>query len=446
MFRITDNAVYYTVNQLFRIACGGLDPESIHYSGNSDNSEVTVEVNGINRILFKLISDIETEKLLRGELHLDSIPSFDSTIRIPVALADPDRGFACIKDNSLIINADIITISFLMLSRYEEKLISERDNHNRFQYKNSLAHRYGFIDFPIVDEYAMILRTWLKKFLPGLVIPGRTGRIIPTHDIDFLMRFGNLFKNFRTIAGGDIIARKSISMAAVSIGECLRTYKDRRNDPLIRALRMLIDVSLEHNLKSAFYFKGLRKGEKDCSYDIYLPEVRYCMDLIMERGMEVGFHAGYDACTNETAFRKQKEAVEEVSGLAVTRSRQHFLRFDVNQTPGIWEESGIKNDSTLGYAEREGFRCGTSHEYSLYDIERDRVSNVTETPLIIMESTLFVYRMLTMEAALENIKKLYLRTRAVEGDFVILWHNHSVYREYDDRFRNVYCRFLEEIS
>jgi hypothetical protein len=446
MLRLTSNAVYYTLNRLFAIAGKDLEWNHVNYVSDGKHQEVFVRFENGYDIIFRMLSEDETNRLLNKELLLGKIPSYDSAIEVPVAFSDQSKGFADFENNQLVINADIITLSFILLSRYEETLTRERDRYNRFQYRMSLAYKYDFIDIPLVDEYAMLLRVLLQKYIPGLKINKRQGSIIPTHDIDFLLRFGSLYKNIKTIIGGDLIARKSLSMAYDSLGQCIASRKEAAIDPLIQAIRKLIQVSSDFNLKSVFYFKGLTDGANDCTYDIFSPEAKYCIDLVRERGMEAGMHAGLDSYNNVTVLLKEKMALESVMGSEVKKIRQHFLRFDINRTPEIWGDSGVLNDSTLGYAEREGFRCGTAHPYPLYDLSSDCESSVMETPLIVMEGTLFLYRKLKDEEALESIRKLYSRTRAVEGDFVILWHNHSVFRDYDKKFREVYCKFIQEAA
>jgi hypothetical protein len=446
MLKISDNAIHYTVRQLFQIAGITVKTESVNIIRHFENTEVNVELLESSNIVFRLISEIETGQLFKGELSLKRIPSYDLKLDVPVIMDGNNNEFASINKSKLIINADIITLSFIMLSRYEEGLIKERDRYNRFEYRNSLACKYDFIDIPIVDEYAMLLRMWLLEFIPDLKIIKRKGKVIPTHDIDFILRFGNLFKNIKTIIGGDIIARKSLSIAYRSIEQCITTSKVPKNDPLILAINKLIEISDEAGLCSVFFFKGQRKGQKDCTYDVFIPEVKYCMDFIKEAGMKVGMHAGYDSYINGLIFKREKEDIETVYGSNINSVRQHFLRFDIDNTIQIWQDSGIQNDSTLGYAEREGFRCGTCHEYYLYDLKNDTESTVKENPLIVMEGTLFQYRGQNIENSLDKISKLYQRCQSVEGDFVILWHNHSIFRDFREKFQKVYCKFIKQVS
>ena len=142
-------------------------------------------------------------------------------------------------------------------------------------------------------------------------------------------------------------------------------------------------------------------------------------------------------------FAEEKNNLQNVTNSEIDISRQHFLRFDVHGTPQVWQKCGIRHDSTLGFPEHEGFRCGTCHPYRLYDVDNDCVTDIVEHPLIAMDTTLFQYRKLTGEEAFANICHLYERCVAVEGDFVLLWHNTTMFGELENWYKNVYLRFVD---
>ena len=48
----------------------------------------------------------------------------------------------------------------------------------------------------------------------------------------------------------------------------------------------------------------------------------------------------------------------------------------------------MKIDSTLGFPDIIGFRCGTGFKYFLYDFENEKQSLIKELPLIVMDSSL----------------------------------------------------------
>jgi len=66
-------------------------------------------------------------------------------------------------NGKIVVNADIIASSFFLLARYEEWVCNDVfDEHSRFEGKKSLQYRANFLHRPLVDEYAISLRKWLK--------------------------------------------------------------------------------------------------------------------------------------------------------------------------------------------------------------------------------------------------------------------------------------------
>ena len=141
-------------------------------------------------------------------------------------------------------------------------------------------------------------------------------------------------------------------------------------------------------------------------------------------------------------FAEQKQRAEEALRRPTTVLRQHYLCFKADRTPVIWEENGITDDYTLTYFDREGFCCGTCHPYPLFDLTKDRAMRVTEHPLLVMDGTVREYRGLTVKEACISMRALAQRVRAVEGDFVLLWHNDNILYEWKPWYEDVYCPFL----
>ena len=57
----------------------------------------------------------------------------------------------------------------------------------------------------------------------------------------------------------------------------------------------------------------------------------------------------------------------------------------------------MRTDSTLGWAERPGFRSGFSFPYRLYDLGRERAHSLVEVPLVLMDGTLDAAHYLGLE-------------------------------------------------
>ena len=87
----------------------------------------------------------------------------------------------------------------------------------------------------------------------------------------------------------------------------------------------------------------------------------------------------------------------------------------------------MKVDSTCGYADVEGFRCGTGDEFYVFDVLKSKKLKLKERPLIIMEGTLNGenYRNLSKEEAMKIIKYYFNITKKYNSTITLLWHNSS---------------------
>lgn len=440
---LTDEAALYTIKNIIDIACPNGTP--IFSCKIDEINHYAVATIGNKKLIFNIYARNDAMELLSGIYPLSMMSSADGMVQVPVMLKE-NLSFAQILGNTLIINADIVTLSFIMLSRYEETILYFPRAIADFDMERSIANKYKFIDIPIVDEYAMILRTYLKVLLNGLVIVPQKSKITPTHDIDSIRRFDGFYNSMKTIIGGDLLSRRSLSIMNESMKQYRKSFNDPNKDPLIVAVDKLIYLSKEFGLRSEFYFMGANKSKYNTGYDACVPSVHRLMSRIIKNNMEVGFHAGYETPLNADLFIEEKCRIEKALGAKILGGRQHYLRFDINKTYKIWQLAGMKYDSSLGYNEREGFRCGTCHEFHPWDFDNNSAMKIVERPLIAMDGTFWNYRKMSIEDTYNALVKLHSRCHAVEGNFIILWHNEHVFRYYTPWFKNVYERFLRNVT
>ncbi len=114
------------------------------------------------------------------------------------------------QGDRLIVHADIVASAFFLLTRYEEVVRREvRDPHGRFPGWESLPGRAGFLDRPLVDEYAALLRKWLREAGVEVPEPARNYSVLLTHDVDSVRRYGaGLLEPARAVAGGYSATRR----------------------------------------------------------------------------------------------------------------------------------------------------------------------------------------------------------------------------------------------
>ena len=435
----SNNAIEYTIRCIADIAFP--QKECRVELGNVPTLVIDSDV----EIKFIRPDDSSIESLYNGNHCYSNIKSFDNKVSLKVfSLPENDPLFS-FDGKCVHANFDMLGISFLLLSRYEETLTEHRDRFGRFCYEDSLCCKYELSDIPIVDEYAILLRKFVQESYANFVVARREPKFIPTHDIDFLFRFPSFGKAVKTIAG-DLFKRKSLRMSCKSLSAYMKSLRNFKQDPYVSAVYELLKVSIENRLASQFYFKPLRSKDFDSTYNILSPKSRECIKDLQSQGASVGLHGSLYSFADKVIFTIEKSRFEAVCGREVAAVRQHFLHFDVRKTPQVWQECGIRSDSTLGFPEREGFRCGTCHPYPLYDIENDCVLEVVEHPLIVMDTTLFQYRKMSEKEAFDGVRKLYDRCVAVEGDFVMLWHNTTMFGELESWYEDVYLKFLKTLG
>ena len=429
---LTRNAITYTLAHLLRVAF----PHFSHtIEAIGDRAEATVA--GL-RIVFPLMDDDSYKKMIAGKLLAEPLAVPTSTDIPSFRCSDKENIFS-VEDQTITLHHDLLSLSFVLLSRADELLTDERDAHGRALYKNSLAAKYDLIDRPIVDQYALLLRTIVKSVHPEIQITPRKPAFISTHDIDLISRFGNFYTNIHTLAA-DLLKYRNLRMFHKSMAQFRACRRDQLKDPLILAAELLLGHDMEAKRRSLFFFKALRNGDADATYDIFGAQAAHLIRIVKEKSGEIGLHGSYYSHDNTSCLNKEKLYLENVAELPITQGRQHFLRFDAKKTPAIWQKCGLSDDYTLGYAEREGFRCGTCHPYPLYDLSNDKPLQVTEHPLIAMDGTFQQYQKYTPQESLQKIRQLKQSCESAEGDFILLWHNTLVWREFEPWYKEVFCK------
>ena len=437
------NALEYTFRHLLKVAFPQLESEPFRVE--KGDGTITVFVKEVRLVMYAM-NQKEFDFFIKGQwwpfLMLDNAKR---TQKIPMIFDDgvDDGVIYSETDSSIQIPYDILTPSFVLLSRYEEFHSERHDEHGRSPYGRSLAEKYDMVEIPLVDEYAMLLRDWLCLYLPYIfeVVP-RTPRIVPTHDIDILYRFTGRFQAWKSILGRDLLINRSLSMVRESI-KSYRNWKIRPSlDHYVEAIDEFLAQEEKRKLSSIFFFKATEKGHPDATYDVQDPILHEVIRVIMAPGYhQIGLHGSYPSANDLQCLQKEKQNLSKLCDEEIRISRQHYLRTFFADDPNsldLWRDAGITDDYTLGFAERCGFRCGTCHPYPLYDVRHDKVTDIIEHPLIVMDGTLFDYMKLSVEDARALTQRLKHRCLDVEGDFVILCHNHATTREMKPYYEGVY--------
>lgn len=348
------------------------------------------------------------------------------------------------------IKYDILGLVYWILNRLEEVNSTHLDKFYRFDPKKSHAYLNGYLQRPIVDEWFDILEQIIKRVWRDITIKKHTFSFFLSHDVDRPARY-----TFKT----KIALLKSIASDVKQgyIVDALRAPFIRgtnRNtlssmDPY-NTFEWLFSISEKFNIKNAFYFIAGGNTPYDADYRLSYPQIQALLKSIVARGHEIGLHPSFDTYTEPTKLEEEFIALKDAcTQLGIHQEkwggRMHYLRWSHPDTLQAWENAGLDYDSSLGYSNVAGFRCGTCFEFTPFNPMLVQLLKLKERPLIVMEGMLLQDLSLTSakkEAVQNEIFSLINMTKKVKGQFTFLWHNSTLRNPLS---RELYTEVLEEL-
>lgn len=327
---------------------------------------------------------------------------------------------------------DLLGLSYWMLTRQEEIGRIDLDLHGRFPATASHAYQHGYLERPIVDEWLAILRQVIQRTWPQLELKQHQFSMKVSHDVDHPSLYGFCPpKTLIRLIGSDLIRRRDFKSLLLAPWIRLNTQQSLHPQDPYNTFDWIMDISEHYGLTSAFYFICGGNTPQDADYQPEHPAIRTLMRRIHERGHEIGLHPSYNTYQNPQAIvaeaqRLKTICAEEGVVQAQWGGRMHYLRWEQPTTLQGWEQADMSYDSTLSYADRPGFRCGTCFEYPAFDPVKQKTLNLRIRPLIVMECSIIAEHYMGLgysKEALDAFLKLKETSRKVGGQFTLLWHN-----------------------
>lgn len=372
----------------------------------------------------------------------------DDAIPILFGAPGPDGHAWARADTGLETSVDLLGGIFFMLTRYEELVRGARDSHDRFPAAASVAFADDFVDRPIVDEYVDLLWWGLSSLWPKLERKSSVFRLRLTHDVD--QPWAAVGRPRLAVARsllGDLVRRRDLGLAASRVRAIIQARAGRVDHDPYNTFDFLMTQSESHGTRSTFYFQARPSGRYGSQYRLTDPQIQGLMRTIHERGHEIGLHPSYESHGSLERTIQEFDDLRAACDLAGVAQaswgvRQHYLRFEAPTTWRILDRAGFAHDSTVGYAERIGFRAGTCREFPVFDLLTSRSLRIRERPLLVMDATLLTYMSLGLDEAVSRAGAIADACRLHEGDATILYHNHTLHTR---RLRDHYRTLLQRV-
>lgn len=319
-----------------------------------------------------------------------------------------------------IIHTDIIYNTFFYISRAEELINHERDEHGRFTAKHSILGKNNRLMIPSVDEYARMLMKYLDLPLPTPSF----SNIYLTHDVDSIA----YYRHLRGMIGG------------IMRGECrqvMASLKDIHNDPAFTFSWLMQQDKKVKDAKCIYFIKDTHgRGYDYPQYDVTGKDYAVVKQLIENSDAQIGLHSSY--YDSEPLMVKDER-------LKAVGHRSHYLRCSIERMQEL-VDIGVKDDFTMMFADQVGFRLQTTRPVRWINPKTMLLTDLTLHPMTVMDCTLSNdnYMGLSEDEAYFECQRLFEKIYQNAGEVVLLWHNTTVTR--DGYHRSLYPKLLSLLT
>jgi hypothetical protein len=337
---------------------------------------------------------------------------------------------------------DVFSAAFYLLSRYEEWLPYTPDEYGRYPHQTALAYRSDFLRIPLIDCWLRQVNAMLKSLYPSYQPRQREFRFIPTYDVD--ETFAYLHKPLWKNIGG--FFRDLLQGKLTEVLERGNVYAGQQKDPY-DTFQWLNALHAQFGLQPVYFLLTLlEQGAYDKNLPVKKPVIQNLYKQLADQ-YQTGLHPSWISGDKKNLLQQELQTAEQITGNKITRSRNHYLRFTIPETYRRLLSAGIIEDHSMAYGAVNGFRASTSYPFYWYDLEKEMQTPLLIRPFCFMEAAACFSEGLSAEQAGLELQYFYDTVQQVQGDCVILFHNHFLTEQPQwIAWREMYADFLRRNS
>ena len=294
-----------------------------------------------------------------------------------------------------IIRTDMVYNTFFFISRAEELINPQRDEHGRFAAKYSLLSQHNRLMIPLVDEYARMLMKLLDLPLPTPSF----SKIYLTHDIDSIAQY----RHIRGAVGGIIRGEWR---------KVLASQKDIHNDPAFTFQWLIAQDKKVKGAECIYFVKDTPGKQYDYpQYNLRGKDFALVQQTLETSGAKIGLHSSFYGIHGNESWKEGGH-------------RSHYLRCSIDQMQAL-ADAGIRDDFTMQFPDQVGFRLQTTRPVRWINPKTMQLTDLLLHPLTVMDCTLSNtnYMHLSEDEAYFECQRLFEKIHQNAGEIVLLWHN-----------------------
>ena len=336
---------------------------------------------------------------------------------IEIDVKDWDESKCFFYNENGTVPFDIFAASFYLISRYEEYLPHLKDVYGRFSFQESIAHKNNFLEEPVIDIWAYKLKESLCSFFPNVIFDDRKFKLKTIIDVPSVYYYKN--KGFLRTIGGVFtdLARLKPKNIYTRLLVIFRLQKDPYD-----TFNWIVNKQKQVSDKFLFFFLVGKFSTYDKNISLIKQPFVNIIKLVSDYSI-IGLKLSFFALSNLNILKKEKADIESITNRDLTISRNSFSKVNLPINYRNLIKLNIREDYTMGYVNKIGFRASTCTPFLFYDIDND-----IQTPLLINPYNLMDYSLLTINSFLDKKEKVIetiKKVKSVNGTFTSIFHNYS---------------------
>ena len=336
---------------------------------------------------------------------------------IEIDVKDWDESKCFFYNENGTVPFDIFAASFYLISRYEEYLPHLKDVYGRFSFQESIAHKNNFLEEPVIDIWAYKLKESLCSFFPNVIFDDRKFKLKTIIDVPSVYYYKN--KGFLRTIGGVFtdLARLKPKNIYTRLLVIFRLQKDPYD-----TFNWIVNKQKQVSDKFLFFFLVGKFSTYDKNISLIKQPFVNIIKLVSDYSI-IGLKLSFFALNNLNILKKEKADIESITNRDLTISRNSFSKVNLPINYRNLIKLNIREDYTMGYVNKIGFRASTCTPFLFYDIDND-----IQTPLLINPYNLMDYSLLNINSFLDKKEKVIEtinKVKSVNGTFTSIFHNYS---------------------
>jgi len=377
-----------------------------------------------NKLIFPLSPD-ESPHPIEVHFHGQQLP-------VLFALGkEGDLVYRADPDGNIIFSHDLLSSAFYLLSGQQETETDKKDQYGRYPYDLSIQKQLDIAHLPLVNYYFEMIMEGIEAYAKSKNKQVQRRRLFKnfgfflSHDVDRVAYYHPLYilyriKQFLGLAPSNYSKSKIIKLFFQGIFYHLNP--NGREDPWWN-FDWMMKIEKELGIRSAFYFLKQEDRFDNSLYQYHHKKIKHLITTLNDEGFEVGLHGTMRTATDGKRLLQQKNEFIQSTNLQPKGIRQHYLRFSIPQTFKHQMAAGFRYDTSLTFAERDGFRNGYCWPFHPYDFESDEMMDIWEIPLVMMEVSALNYRQTGFSGLQKAAEQHIQEAQRFGGIFSLLWHN-----------------------